>query len=121
MLTLVMPLVSLASFVAASAVVVIVPVVAVCVAMSLGGNTVDVVVFAVFNVVITAFTAAMFALSVFSRHFFLLLRLPCPGPGMLSRETEKKTKKKRKTEGLVLGSETGSVVLYSWFCGSVVL
>ena len=87
-LTLVMPLVSLASFVAASAVVVIVPVVAVCVAMSLGGNTVDVVIFTVFNVVITAFTAAIFALSVFSHHFFLLLHLPCPGPGILSVRSE---------------------------------
>ena len=35
--------------------------------------------------VITAFTAAMFAFKfdALSRHFFLLLRLPCPGPGML--------------------------------------
>ena len=38
---------------------------------------------AVLDTIIMAFMAAMFALRVFSRCFFLLLRLPCPGPGML--------------------------------------
>ena len=38
----------------------------------------------VLDAVITAFTAVTFAfkLDVFSRHIFLWLRLPCPGPGM---------------------------------------
>jgi len=35
--------------------------------------------------------------------------LPCPGPGMLTIETE------RKSNRLVLGSETGSVVLWTMF------
>ena len=113
MLTLVVPLVSLALFAAASAVVVIVLVAAVCVAMSLGGNSVDVVIFTVFNVVITAFTATIFALSVFLCHFFLLLHLPCPGPGILSVRSEWKTE-----TGSGSGSGSGSVrlglVLYRW-------
>jgi hypothetical protein len=39
----------------------------------------------VLNAVITAFTAVMFMfkLDAFSHHFFLWLRLPCPGPGIL--------------------------------------
>jgi hypothetical protein len=55
---------------------------------ALGGNVVRVAVLAcradVFDAVVTAFTAIMFAfrLNAFSRHFFLLLRLPCPGPGI---------------------------------------
>jgi hypothetical protein len=54
----------------------------------LGGNGSDVAVLvfsaAVLDAVIMAFTAAMFAfrLNAFSCHFFLLLRLPCPGPGI---------------------------------------
>jgi hypothetical protein len=60
------------------------------IAASLGSNGIDVVVLvfggSVFDAVMTAFTAAMFAfeLDAFSRHFFLWLRLPCPGPGILS-------------------------------------
>ena len=55
---------------------------------ALGGNVVRVVILAfgvvVLNAIITALTAVMFAfkLDVFSRHFFLWLRLPCPGPGI---------------------------------------
>ena len=65
---------------------------------------------------ITVFMAVISILGcTLSHHFCFWPHLPCPGPGMLGSETEKKTKKKRKTEGLVLGSETGSVVLYSWF------
>jgi hypothetical protein len=64
---------------------------------TLGGNIVRVVVFSfravVLDAVITVFTAAIFVLSVFSHHFFLLFRLPCPGPGMLSVETERNRKK----------------------------
>ena len=53
----------------------------------LGDDSVGMVVFAVgadvLDAVITAFMAAMFVSScVFSCHFFLLLRLPCPGPGI---------------------------------------
>jgi hypothetical protein len=52
----------------------------------LGGSVAKVAVLAfgadVLGAVITAFTVAIFALSVFLRHFFLLLRLPCPGPGI---------------------------------------
>jgi hypothetical protein len=74
------------------------------------GLAVVVVVAGALDAVIIAFTAAMFAFRcAFSRHFFLLLRLPCPGPGMLTIKTERESKR------LVLGSETGSVVL--WFCG----
>jgi hypothetical protein len=57
---------------------------------SLGGNGSDVARLAfgvaVFDAIITAFTAAIlaFKLDAFSHHFFLLLRLPCPGPGMLN-------------------------------------
>ena len=54
---------------------------------ALGGNVVRVDVLAfgavLLDAVITAFMAAIFALSVFSRHFFLLPRLPCPGPCMV--------------------------------------
>ena len=54
------------------------------VGMPLGGTTSAFGVDAL-DAVITAFTAAMFAFKfdALSRHFFLLLRLPCPGPGML--------------------------------------
>jgi hypothetical protein len=61
---------------------------------SLGGNVVKVAVLAfgaiVLDAVITVFTAAIFAfnLDAFSRHFFLWLCLPCPGPGMLGVRTE---------------------------------
>jgi hypothetical protein len=60
----------------------------VAVISSLGDDDFVVVVLAfrtfVLDAVNTAFTAAMFAFSLnaFSRHFFLLLRLPCPGPGI---------------------------------------
>jgi hypothetical protein len=56
----------------------------------LGGNGSDVARLAfgvaMFDAIITAFTAAIlaFKLNAFSHHFFLLLRLPCPGPGMLN-------------------------------------
>ena len=61
---------------------------------SLGSDVVDVAMVAlgavVFNAVITVFTAVIFTfkLDAFSCHFFLLLRLLCPGPGMLSVDTE---------------------------------
>jgi hypothetical protein len=44
-----------------------------------------------------------------SRHFFLLLRLPCPGPGMLSVETE------GNREKLV----DWCWVLYNWWTGGL--
>ena len=62
---------------------------------------------AVLSPIIAVFKAAMFAFRLntgFSHCFFFWECLPCPGPGMLSRETERKTKRKRKTEGLVLDS-----------------
>ena len=115
-LTFVVLLASFALFAAAFAVVVAIVVGG---AVSFAGGSILAVRVPMF---IMVFTAAISVLGcTLSRHFFFWPHLPCPGPGMLSRETEKKTKKKRKTEGLVLGSETGSVVLYSWFCGSVVL
>jgi hypothetical protein len=61
---------------------------------SLGDDDFDMAVLAfdasVLDAIITAFTAAIFAfdLDAFSRHFFLWLRLPCPGPGMLGVRTE---------------------------------
>ena len=60
----------------------------------LGGDAFDIAVVAdgvnVLNAVDTAFTAVIFVfvLNTFSCHFFLWLYLPCPGPGMLSVETE---------------------------------
>ena len=66
---------------------------------ALGGNVVMVAILAfgavVLDAIITAFTAAIFAfkLDAFSRHVFLWLRLPCPGPGMLSVETERNRRK----------------------------
>ena len=99
------PLVSLVVLieVASAAVVVVVAVVAcrtvneaVCgailfasglmVIVSLGDVAILAVRAAVLEAVITVFTAAIFTQRVFSRHFFLLPRLPCPGPGMLSVE-----------------------------------
>jgi hypothetical protein len=62
----------------------------------LGDDNVGVAVLAVgvgvLDAVITALTAVTLALKLdaFSRHFFLLPRLPCPGPGMLSVGTERK-------------------------------
>jgi hypothetical protein len=62
---------------------------------SLGSDIVDMNMVAfgaiVFDAIITVFTAAIFAsdLDMFLCHFFLLLHLPCPGPGMLTVETEK--------------------------------
>jgi hypothetical protein len=62
--------------------------------MSLGGNIVKVAVLVfgviVLDAIIMAFTVAIFTfnLDVFSHHFFLWLRLPCPGPGMLGVRTE---------------------------------
>ena len=85
-----------ASFASGAAVVVVVVVEAVAVGGGTGSYASTVVVvplcgtFSVFgadalDAVITAFTAAMFTFKfdALSRHFFLLLRLPCPGPGML--------------------------------------
>ena len=54
----------------------------------LGGNVIGMAVLAVgaavLGAVITAFMATIFVLSVFLHHFFLLLCLPCPGPGMFA-------------------------------------
>jgi hypothetical protein len=55
---------------------------------SLGSNIVNIATVTlgaiVFDAVITAFTAVIFAfkLDAFLRHFFFWVRLPCPGPGM---------------------------------------
>lgn len=106
MSTRVASLASFGSFGAASAVVVVVVVVVACravyeavlavvsltsdvamISSSLGDDDFDAVVLAfgasVLDAVGTAFTAAIFAskMDAFSRHFFLWLRLPCPGPG----------------------------------------
>jgi len=57
----------------------------------------------VLSAIITAFMDPMFAskLNAFLCHFFLLPCLPCPGPGMLSVETEGD---RGKLVRLVLGS-----------------
>ena len=57
--------------------------------MLLSDDVVDVAVVAVgadvLGAIITALTAVVlsFKLRMLSRHFFLWVRLPCPGPGML--------------------------------------
>ena len=76
----------------------------------LGGSVDKVAVLAfgavVLGAVIMAFTDAMFAskLNAFLRHFFLLPCLPCPGPSMLSLETE---------------GDKGKLVDWCWVLGSV--
>jgi hypothetical protein len=65
---------------------------------------------AVLNAIITAFMAAMFALRVFLCCFFLLLHLPCPGPGML-RLSE-------RLRDWCWFCVTGSVVLVTGSCGT---
>jgi len=77
---------------------------------TLGGSVDKVAVLAfgavVLGAVIMAFTDVMFALSldVSLCHFFLLPHLPCPGPGMLSVETE---------------GDRGKLVDWCWVLGSV--
>ena len=129
---------SVASFVAVFAVVAVLVVVVACAvvhkpgfgavlfagksvaAVFLGCNVAGVADFVVrttvpLGAVIMAFTAAMlvFILDVFSRHFFLWLRLPCPGPGMLSIGLR----------GKCIDWFCGSAGLVLWFyrAGSVVL
>ena len=60
----------------------------------------------VLSAIITALTAITFALKlvVFLCHFFLLPCLPCPGPSMLSVETE---------------GDKGKLVDWCWVLGSV--
>jgi len=79
-----------------------------CVALFASFAAVPAVVFGavVLGAVIMAFMDAMFVskLNMFSCHFFLLPHLPCPGPGMLSVETE---------------GGRGKLVDWCWVLGSV--
>ena len=79
-----------------------------CIALFVSFAAAPAVVFGVvvLGAIITAFTDTMFMskLNAFLHHFFLLPCLPCPGPGMLSVETE---------------GDRGKLVDWCWVLGSV--